>query len=131
MDFLWGLDQHQGNRDLELSLARADKRADNLELRCAELEEQMSNLRFFIQALVDLTWDQFDLSEDQLQSRIRELKEEKKREEAEEASRTIKTKRIAFACSNCGQPVAMTSKVCFYCGKPAEPPKEDNEHDRT
>jgi len=124
VDIFWELQQNKRLDQAESAEAKAKRRAIDLELRCDQLEEQISNLRIFVQALVDLTWDQFDVSEEQLQSRIHELKEEKKREETDSG---IKPKKVSFPCPNCGQPVAMSSKVCFYCGKPACPPDQEKE----
>lgn len=121
------LEQDERICDVDQALNITKRRVADLEVRCTKLEEANASLRIFIQALVDLTWDKLDVAEDQFQARIRELKEEKKREGAEAAAHTKKPKKVSFACPNCGQPVAMTSRVCFYCGKPAEPPKDVNE----
>lgn len=127
MEFFLEMLQDKRLDQAESANAKVNRRAIDLELRCDQLEEQISNLRIFVQALVDLTWDQFDLSEEQLQARITELKEEKRREEAEEAASGTKPKKVSFPCPNCGQPVALTSKVCFYCGKPANLPEAEKE----
>lgn len=127
MGILWLYELQQSDSELKESLAKVSKRVLDLETRCAELEESNSNLKIFVQSLIDLSWDKLDITNEQLQARIEVLKDERNRAEADEAARKMMANRKAFACPNCGQPVAMTSKVCFYCGQPASPPEAQKE----
>ena len=115
LDFFWDLHQQKGIAEAKTDESQAKEAVRSQNDRVRELEFTVQRMALASQAMWELLRSRFEMDEEDLLARIKEI-------DLRDGRLDGRMQAQASKCSNCGRLTNAKNPRCIYCGSPVKQP---------